>query len=42
MLLLPSAYFALFARVSYSGLAIVLLVIVAAKIIRERVLKVKW
>ena len=42
MPLLPSAYFVLFARVSYKGLAIVLLVIVVAKIIRERFLKVMW
>ena len=42
MALLPSFCFVLFARVSYRGLAIVLLVIVAAKISRERVLKVKW
>jgi hypothetical protein len=42
MPLLPSAFFAFFARVSYRGLAIVLLVIVAARIIRERILRVKW
>jgi hypothetical protein len=40
MALLPSFCFALFARASYRGLAIVFLEIVAAKISRERVLKV--
>jgi hypothetical protein len=42
MPLLPGAHFAFFARVSYRGLTIVFLVIIAAKIIRERILKVKW
>jgi hypothetical protein len=36
---LPNPFFALFARVSYKQLAIVLLIIVAAKVIRERLRK---
>ena len=36
--LLLNPFFALFARVSYKGLAIVLLIVVAAKILRERLL----
>jgi hypothetical protein len=39
MMFWPQPSFALFARVSYRGLAIVLLIVVAAKIMRERLLK---